>query len=92
MVPDIFGYLTRVNDAKPQMSVDTANGATRPEAIGETTISMFDDCGKWHSFAIDNVWVMRSCNEMLYYSQSKMRKHGVVHRLDDGYIEFNDGS
>lgn len=90
VVPD-EGYLTRVTDASPLMTVDTAGGPTRPEAIGEMVISLFDDGGKWHSFTIGNVWVIKSCNRVLY-SQSVMKNLGVIHRLDEGFIEFRDGS
>lgn len=90
VVPD-EGYLTKVTETNPRVTVDTANGSTRPDAIGETVISMFDDDGKWHSFHIDSVWVIKSCSRILY-SQGVMKELGVVHRLDEGYLEFEDGS
>lgn len=85
------GYLTKITDHHPNMTVDTASGPTRPDAVGETVVSMFDDSGKWHSFMIRNVWVIPTCNRILY-SQSVMKDHGVIHRLDEGYLGFSDGA
>lgn len=90
VVPD-EGYLTSITDYSPSVTVDTAGGPTQPDAIGEMVISLFDDDGKWHTFTITNVWVLRSCNRVLY-SQGVMKGLGVIHRLDEGYIQFGDGS
>lgn len=92
VVPD-EGYLDKVTDPNPTMTADTAGGPTRPDAIGDATVStsMFDDGGRWHSFAIHNVWVLKSCNRVLY-SQGVMKGLGITHRLDEGFIEFDDGS
>lgn len=90
VVPDT-AYLSRIDSTNPDINVETANGVIRPDAVGEAVISLFDDEGKWHTFTVSNVWAMHTCGRVLY-SQSAMRGHGVTHRLDDGYIMFNDGS
>lgn len=90
VVPDVV-YLSKVQSTDPDVNVETANGIIKPDAVGEAVVSLFDDDGAWHTFVVKNVWAMRTCSKVLY-SQSAMREHGVVHRLDDGYILFDDGS
>lgn len=90
VVPDV-AYLTTITDSSPTTRVETANGAVAPDAIGEAVISLFDDHGVWHTYHIRDVWVMSTCNKVLY-SQSAMRLHGINHRLDDGFIILEDGS
>lgn len=90
VVPDV-AYLTKVTTRLPAVTVETANGSTRPSAIGEMIVTLFDDNGCWHSFTVTNVWVLPSCKRLLY-SQSVMNQLGLTHRLDEGYVLFEDGS
>lgn len=90
VVPSV-SYLSRVDADSPDINVETANGIIKPDAIGDAVISMFDDNGHWHTFIVKNVWAMSTCSKILY-SQLAMREHGITHRLDEGYILFDDGS
>lgn len=86
-----MAYLSRIEDNNPDVNVETANGVIKPDAVGEAIVSMFDDHGHWHTFLVKNVWAMSTCSKVLY-SQLAMREHGIIHRLDEGYILFGDGS
>lgn len=83
-------YLSSITDSNPSHEVSTANGATRPECIGDMTLQMQSDNGRWYSFNVKGVWVLPNCNRMLY-SQSMKNKLGVTHHLDDGFIILPDG-
>lgn len=83
-------YLEKITDPSPSTVVDTANGKVKPSAIGVLRFSIFDDSGSWHNFAINDVWVIESCDRVLY-SQRQMSELGVVHRLDEGVLILPDG-
>lgn len=83
-------YLSKVTDFAPQEIVDTANGPIRPECVGEMLFQIADDDGVWHKFHVRDVWVLPGCSRILY-SQAVMNRHGVTHRLDEGYILMPGG-
>lgn len=83
-------FLFRVTDYQPQAYIDTANGRTRPSHIGVARFVLVDDAGSSHIFDVQDVWVLPSCERILY-SQSSMRALGVTHRLDEGYILLQGG-
>lgn len=70
-------YLSRVTNSAPTTSIDTANGSVRPECVGDMVIKLQSDDGDWHTFEVNGVWVLPSCNRMLY-SQSVMHRMGIM--------------
>lgn len=89
-VPDA-SYLSKVTNWSPRVPIETASGVIMPDAIGELVISLCDDNGSWHTFTIQETWVLKSCNKLLY-SQGAMNRLGVMHRLDEGYLILPGGS
>lgn len=77
-------YLLRVTDENPQGSVDTANGATKPDCAGIAGLHLLDDNGKWHYFEVFAI-VLHACPRVLY-SLRAMSQCGVRHFLESGYI------
>lgn len=45
----------------------------------------------WHSFEVEGVWVLPTCNRILY-SQPVMNRKGIVHHLDEGYVTMPNGA
>lgn len=90
VVPTI-DYLDSITDHHPSIGVDTANGQVQPEAIGDMSFNISDDKGNWHCFTVRDVWVLPTCDRVLY-SQRRMHEMGVQHHLDNGYIVLPNGA
>lgn len=84
-------YLSTITDERPSIGIDTANGQVQPQAVGTMDFNVIDDQGHWHNFSVQDVWVLPTCDRVLY-SQRQMREIGVQHLLDDGYIVMPNGS
>ena len=83
-------YLLRITDAKPAASISTANGETRPEAIGVAGIHMLGESGQLHYFEVSDVTVLPQCDRVLY-SWPTMARANVKHCLEDGYLMMPNG-
>ena len=81
--------LCRVTNENPNLSVETADGDAKVQAIGDISISFLTSAG-WRQFYVRQVLVLDNCDAVLY-STRVMRDHfRFSHDIDHGNISMPD--
>jgi transposase InsO family protein len=77
--------LWRVDQPRPGMSIDTADGTVAVEAIG-TALVYLKGATEWECYQVPNVLLLPRCPDILYSTRVMRDLFGFKHDLDTGVI------
>ena len=80
--------LHKVTDPSPGMSLNTAKGQAKVDAIGTAQILLLTYEGTWRSYQIPDVLFMSECPENLYSTRVMNTLFGLKHDTDGGRIHL----